>query len=358
MIRPTPPHRLGVAASAATSLATALTLFFAPPISAQQPPDPPAVQATETTSTPAPAPGPELDTGRQVEVTVTGGAAVTGTLLRQNNAGLVIDLGFDALHIPAEQALDVRPIDDDENAAATEDTGIYRTGRLEPAAIPRLVERFGDAVVMVKTPAGLGSGFVISDEKHLITNYHVIENQTRVSVTVFQKTDRGYRKHEFHKVRIIAIHPLRDIALLRVVDDKAADWNPEPVVIAEGGGPSVGDLVFAIGNPLGLERSVTQGIVSSTTRTVGHLRMIQTDASINPGNSGGPLFNARGEVVGIVCAGATMFDGLAFGIPANELLDFLKHRDAYLYDPSQPMNGITYLDPPYVAPEAEEGVTR
>ncbi|NBC11305.1 MAG: trypsin-like serine protease [Planctomycetes bacterium] len=329
-----------------TFLATSAT-------SAQEAPPPAAPEKPETTN--APASATQLDTGQPVEVTVLGGAQVVGTLLRQNNAGLVIDLGFDALHIPADQALDVRPLEaDDENDAETDEAGIYRTGRLEPASIPKLVERFGDAVVMVKTPAGLGSGFVISDQKHLITNYHVIENQTRVSVTVFQKTDRGYRKHEFHQVRIVAIQPLRDIALLRVVDEKAADWTPEPVVIAEGGGPAVGDLIFAIGNPLGLERSVTQGIVSSTTRTVGHLRMLQTDASINPGNSGGPMFNARGEVVGIVCAGATMFDGLAFGIPANDLLDFLKNRDAFLYDPSQPMNGITYLEPPYVAPDAEE----
>jgi serine protease Do len=105
--------------------------------------------------------------------------------------------------------------------------------------------------------------------------------------------------------------------------------------------------VFAIGNPLGLERSVTQGIVSSTTRTIGHLRLIQTDASINPGNSGGPIFNVRGEVVAIASAGAQMFDGLAFGIPANELIDFLVHRESYLYDSSQPQNGVTYLPPPY-----------
>lgn len=78
--------------------------------------------------------------------------------------------------------------------------------------------------------------------------------------------------------------------------------------------------------------------------------MIQTDAAINPGNSGGPLFNARGEVVGIVCAGATSFDGLAFGIPATDLVDFLVHRETYLYDPAQPLNGVTYLQPPFRNP--------
>jgi S1-C subfamily serine protease len=74
---------------------------------------------------------------------------------------------------------------------------------------------------------------------------------------------------------------------------------------------------------------------------------IQTDAAINPGNSGGPIFNARGEVVAVACAGAAVFDGLAFGIPASDLIDFLVHRDTYLFDESQPQNGVTYLPPPY-----------
>ena len=72
---------------------------------------------------------------------------------------------------------------------------------------------------------------------------------------------------------------------------------------------------------------------------MGNLRMIQTDAAVNPGNSGGPLFNARGEIVGVVCAGAVSFDGLAFGIPASDLIDFLIHRDTFLYDPAQSLNG-------------------
>jgi serine protease Do len=106
-------------------------------------------------------------------------------------------------------------------------------------------------------------------------------------------------------------------------------------------------LVFAIGNPLGLERTVTQGIVSSTTRTLGQLRFVQTDASINPGNSGGPMFNERGEVIGVVCAGYTFFNGLAFAIPATDLIDFLQNRDAYLFDSTQPQNGVKYFQPPF-----------
>ncbi|HQU43630.1 MAG TPA: trypsin-like peptidase domain-containing protein, partial [Pirellulales bacterium] len=196
----------------------------------------------------------------------------------------------------------------------------------------------------------MGSGFLISKTGHLITNYHVVEGQNKVQVTLFRRTEQGYEKHELKKARILALQPLRDIALLQLDATELDGALPDPVVINNSDDLRVGDLVFAIGNPLGLERSVTQGIVSSATRTIGHLRLIQTDASINPGNSGGPLFNARGEVVGIVCAGATSFDGLAFGIPANEMVDFLLHRESYLYDAAQPLNGATYLAPPYRAP--------
>jgi serine protease Do len=163
---------------------------------------------------------------------------------------------------------------------------------------------------------------------------------------MFQREEAGYARHQFQRVRILAVQPLRDIALLQLDPAEGGALALSPLVLAASPDVCVGDMVFTIGNPLGLERTVTQGIVSSTTRTLGHLRFIQTDASINPGNSGGPLFNARGEVVGVVCAGFVLFDGLAFGVPAEDLIDFLRNRDAFLYDPTQPESGVKYLAPP------------
>lgn len=286
--------------------------------------------------------------GQVVTATLVGGGQVTGTLLRQTDAGVAIDLQFEVMNLPANKVLDLVAQAADESVAATSEGQLFITGRLEAAPIPKLVDRFGDAVVLVRTAAGLGTGFVISDRGHLITNYHVVEGATRISVTVSTTTERGREKAEVKDVRIVALQPLRDLALLQL------DWDedelgpmPPHVVINDADDLSVGDLVFAVGNPLGLERTVTQGIVSSTTRTLGQLRFVQTDASINPGNSGGPLFNARGEVIGVACAGFTSFNGLAFGIPAQDLRDFLVNHDAYLYDPSQPQNGVKYLDPPY-----------
>ncbi len=288
-----------------------------------------------------------------VTVTLVGGGRVTAPLLRQSDDGVVLDLGFEVLQIPAKRVLDVSREDAAEPTARATDQGIFRTGRLEAREVPELVKRFGEAVVMVRNPGGLGTGFLISREGHLVTNYHVVEKHTRLRVTMFRRVagkaagPGGFEKVELRKVKIVALQPLRDLALLKLDPEEADNRLPEPVVINDRDDLRVGDMVFAIGNPLGMERSVTQGIVSSTTRTIDQMRLIQTDAAINPGNSGGPIFNARGEVVAVACAGAAVFDGLAFGIPASDLIDFLIHRDTYLYDESQPQNGVTYLPPPY-----------
>jgi serine protease Do len=285
-----------------------------------------------------------------VTVTLVGGGKVTAPLLRENDDGVALDLGFDVLQIPAKRLLDVQrgaAGDGSAAASAATDRGIFRTGRLEARDVPELVKRFGEAVVLIRNPGGLGTGFITSREGHVVTNYHVVEKNTRLQVTLFRKTDKGFEKKELLKVKIVALQPLRDLAILQLDLEEAKGWLPEPVVINERDDLRVGDMVFAIGNPLGMERSVTQGIVSSTTRTIDQMRLIQTDAAINPGNSGGPIFNARGEVVAVACAGAAVFDGLAFGIPACDLIDFLEHRDSYLYDESQPQNGVTYLPPPF-----------
>jgi serine protease Do len=293
-----------------------------------------------------------------VTVTLVGGGRVTAPLLRQSEDGVVLDLGFDVLQIPAKRVLDVRSeqASEDQSLRDAADKDIFRTGRLEAREVPELVKRFGEAVVMIRNPGGLGTGFLISSQGHVVTNYHVVENHTRLRATMFRKVAAGaaggFEKVEFRRVKIVALQPLRDLALLQLDAGEADDRLPEPVVVNDRDDLRVGDMVFAIGNPLGMERTVTQGIVSSTTRTIDQMRLIQTDAAINPGNSGGPIFNARGEVVAVACAGAAAFDGLAFGIPACDLIDFLVHRDTYLFDDSQPQNGATYLEPPY-RPEME-----
>ena len=109
---------------------------------------------------------------------------------------------------------------------------------------------------------------------------------------------------------------------------------------------NVGDSVFAIGNPLGLERSVSQGIISTRNRNFEGLVYLQTDAAINPGNSGGPLLNLRGEVIGVTNMKATQGDNVGFAIPITYVKEFLDNREAFAYDNDNPNTGYRYLDPP------------
>jgi serine protease Do len=116
---------------------------------------------------------------------------------------------------------------------------------------------------------------------------------------------------------------------------------------------AVGERVFAIGSPLGLERTVTEGILSTKTREMQGDLYLQTTAQINPGNSGGPLFNLRGEVIGVTNMKITFGEGLGFAIPIESVKFFLNHRDAFAYDNDNPSNPFRYLEPPSRAAHAQ-----
>jgi serine protease Do len=108
----------------------------------------------------------------------------------------------------------------------------------------------------------------------------------------------------------------------------------------------VGDTVYAIGAPIGLDRTVSSGIISVTNRTFEGRCHFQITTPINPGNSGGPLFNLRGEVVGVNSAGYRGFQGLNFAIPSKYVIDFLRNREAFALDTSRSENGVRYLPAP------------
>jgi serine protease Do len=157
---------------------------------------------------------------------------------------------------------------------------------------------------------GLGSGFVINADGFVLTNDHVVDGATDIRV----KFSDG---HELPG-RVVGRDPRTDIALLKV------EATGLPVVpLGDSSRLEVGEPVMAIGNPFGLEQTVTTGIVSATGRVIGdgpYDDFIQTDASINPGNSGGPLINARGEAIGIntaIVSGAGGSVGIGFAIPTN-----------------------------------------
>ncbi len=173
---------------------------------------------------------------------------------------------------------------------------------------------FGDVPPQEFKSKSLGSGFIIDKEGFILTNNHVIENATEIKVKLSNEKE--------FDAKIIGRDPKTDIALIKV--DAKKDL---PVVhVGNSDQLQIGEWVVAIGNPFGLEQTVTAGIVSAKGRVIGagpYDNFIQTDASINPGNSGGPLFNTRGEVIGINTAIISTGQGIGFAIPINVALDIL-----------------------------------
>jgi serine protease Do len=284
------------------------------------------------------------------------GKSVTGDILADKDSKLYIDIGVTVLTIPKDQIVkqessetsdkDAELIDvlSEDVAEAQVSTGhLYRKADLKETTIEKAVERFSESVVKVTSPAGTGSGFFINDEGHMITNYHVIEQETKIEITMFVKTDDGFEKKEFKKVKIEAFNPFVDLALLKVED--LGDIKPTFVYIGDMSELQVGQKVFAIGNPLGLERTVTNGVISTTNRAFEGLIYLQTNADINPGNSGGPLFNMAGEVIGVTNMGYIFFGGLGFAIPINYVRDFIDNRESFAYDKNNPNAGYRYLQP-------------
>lgn len=277
------------------------------------------------------------------------GAVLRGEILRERDDGLFFDLGFQVLSIPRAEVVSVEKTEADEAAendsVLAEDLYFIEPGR-EPLPVDKNVHRVGGAVVQIQTSSGLGSGFIINKNGHVITNQHVIAGERELSVVVYEQTNGSLEKRVFPKVRIIAMNGFLDLAILQI-DAPGVETLPF-VPIGDSDSLIQGQQVFAIGSPLGLERTVSQGIVSVRARDTRGAWSIQSTTQINPGNSGGPLFNARGEVIGVnnmKLAGVGV-EGLGFSIPANLLKLFLKNRDAFAFDPRNPNSGFRYLRPP------------
>ena len=192
--------------------------------------------------------------------------------------------------------------------------------------------------------AGLGSGFFINADGYLITNFHVIQGETEISVEVYHRRNGQLDRKTYKQVRIIAINKFQDLALLKIEDKDAPKFKY--VSLGNSDALSVGDSVFAIGSPMGLERTVTSGILSTKTRELEGELYLQTTAQINPGNSGGPLFNMAGEVIGVTNMKIMFGEGLGFAIPVELVKNFLDHRDAFAYSTDNPNNPFRYLEPP------------
>ncbi len=189
--------------------------------------------------------------------------------------------------------------------------------------------------------SGTGSGSIIDKRGHILTNYHVVENARKLEVTLFDGSK--------WEARIIGVDPSNDLAIIKI---NAPAEKLKPIPFGDSSTLRVGQKAIAIGNPFGLERTLTVGIVSSIGRTIRAVNgrlirgIIQTDAAVNPGNSGGPLLDSNGNMVGITTAifspvGANI--GIGFAIPVNtakKIIPQLIERGRV----SRPWIGITGQD--------------
>lgn len=287
------------------------------------------------------------------QIELVTGARLEGTVLKETAEAVFLDIGYDVVNIPQSEVR--RVVRDVEQPAAlggdrigatnvTVTDDLYRTGDLPNASLEELADRLGEGVVLVKCSGGLGSGFIVHEDGYVITNFHVIENETQITINIFRKTGAAFRNEKIEDVRIIAVNPFVDLALLKF--EPPDDLDVTVMYLAEDRAVIEGDTVFAIGNPLGLERTISRGIVSKRNRAEGGLTYVQTTTQINPGNSGGPLFNDRGEVIGVTNMGYLFAEGLNFAIPVRYVIDFLRNRDAFAYDQDNPNSGYQYLDAP------------
>jgi S1-C subfamily serine protease len=219
--------------------------------------------------------------------------------------------------------------------------------------ISAVYDRNIGAVVNLSYGGGTGSGFVIDRDGHIVTNNHVIENMPQINVS--------FADGSTARAELLGTFPEGDIAVVRA--SRLPD-NLEPVELGDSGALRVGQIVVAIGSPLGLQQTVTSGIVSALNRSIQDLGetnvdsslhgLIQTDASINPGNSGGPLFDSQGRVVGmntLIASRTGASIGLGFAVPVDRIKRVVPQLMAQGFY-QRPLLGVSIREiPPQLAQE-------
>ncbi len=185
----------------------------------------------------------------------------------------------------------------------------------------RLLDGWGRQRGIRRVPTqGQGSGVIVSEEGHVVTNQHVVSGQQQIQITLFDG--------KVYPATLIGQDPQLDVAVLKI---ESQSEKFRPLKFGDSSQVRRGQIVFAIGNPFGLGETITQGIISAVERSLSDTQrdLFQTDAAINPGNSGGPLVNLQGEIIGINSAIYTPdranpgFQGVGFSIPSNDVKDTL-----------------------------------
>ncbi len=202
-------------------------------------------------------------------------------------------------------------------------------------------------------PAGTGTGFIWDKKGHIVTNFHVVQGADKITITLAD--------HSSWEGKVVGATPDKDLALIKI---KAPPERLSPLPTANPKLPRVGTKVLAIGNPFGLDATLTVGVVSALGRQINSVSgrairdMIQTDAAINPGNSGGPLLNSRGQLIGVNTAiysptGAS--NGIGFAIPVKTVLKIIPQLMKYGKE-IRPVLGLTYMADPIARRFGVKGV--
>ena len=217
-----------------------------------------------------------------------------------------------------------------QSASPTTQAQATRSASNDESSTPDLYEAVRPSVVRVTSTTttrtsfgtqqaqGLGSGIILDADGNILTNYHVVENAEELEVTLGDGSSAS--------AEVVGTDPAGDLAVIKAAFQSGVSLSP--ATLGDSDEIRVGEGVIAIGNPFGLDGTVTEGIVSGLDRTLAEQQnrplreLIQTDAAINPGNSGGPLVNLDGEVIGINTAienasGADVFSGIGYAIPIN-----------------------------------------
>ncbi|MEO8055916.1 MAG: trypsin-like peptidase domain-containing protein [Acidobacteriota bacterium] len=243
---------------------------------------------------------------------------------------------------------DARPVAARGDLASDEKATIELFERCSPSVvyITSLARRPVSFFEMTEVPQGSGSGFVWDRQGHVVTNFHVIQNASSLVVTLADQSD--------WKATVVGVEPDKDLAVLRI---GAPEAKLPPILVGTSRDLKVGQKVFAIGNPFGLDETLTTGIVSALGRTIESVTgrkiqgVVQTDAAINPGNSGGPLLDSAGRLIGVntqIASPSGASAGIGFAVPAdtvNEVVPQLIAHGRVI----RPRLGIT---------PAQEGIAR
>ena len=268
-------------------------------------------------------------------------------------------------HIVKTESSPTEPQEKVDNSTAKEKAGreispIRYLTNVEEATI-KLFEEAAPSVCFITTstvrkdywnrnvteiPSGSGSGFIWDESGHIITNFHVIQNASKYTVTLADRTTWD--------AEIVGTEPGKDLAVLKI---KAPKEKLIPIPVGQSSTLKVGQSVYAIGNPFGLDQTLTTGIISALGREIKSVSgrpirdVIQTDAAINPGNSGGPLLDSSGRLIGVntmIYSPSGASAGIGFSIPVDEVnwvaSDLIKYGEV-----KRPILGVELLHPTYAA---------